>query len=170
LARPLLCVARMQGSVSAPLPLSGYAAPRSRRGQLVGFAMLWLLVLLGALGVLGKGPLNERTIANDRVQVQYERVLRVRASTEFRIAASTVGPRVRVEVESTEPSELALDPIVPEPATQQLTARGAVLDFAAQGGAVLLALRETPHRIGPRKVRITVDRAEPLWIRQVVLP
>ena len=160
----------MQGSVSAPLPLSGSAAPRSRRGQLVGFAMLWLLVLLGALGVLGKGPLNETTIANDRAHVDYERVLRARASTEFRIAASPVGPRVRVEVESTDPGELELDPIVPEPETQRVTARGAVLDFATQGGAILLELRETPRRIGVRTVRITVDHAEPLWIRQLILP
>jgi hypothetical protein len=160
----------MEGSVSAPLPFSGYAARKSRRVQLIGFATLWLLVLLGALGVLGKGPLNETAIANDRVKVEYERVLRLRASTEFRIAASPTGPRVRVEIESTDPSELELDPIVPEPETWRVTAHGALLDFAAQGGETRLALRETPRRIGVREVRIAVDHAERLSIRQVVLP
>ena len=59
---------------------------------------------------------------------------------------------------------------MPAPASQQLTARGAALDFAASGGEIELAPHETPRRIGMRQVRIAVDRAEPLWIRQLVLP
>jgi hypothetical protein len=160
----------MQEFASAPLPLRGTAAPKTRRGQLVGFGMLWLLVLLGALGVLGNGPLNGAVSQQEGVRVEYERVLHLRASAEFRIAASPVGPRLRLEIESIDPAELELEPLVPEPTAQLLTARGAVFDFAARSDEIQIALRETPRRIGLRKVRILVDHGEPVWIRQLILP
>jgi hypothetical protein len=151
--------------------LEGVGAPGRRTWQKVGWILLAAFVLAGAAGALGHGPLSRASVAHGDVRIEYERVLRMRAPTAFRVAMSRGAPaRVRLAVELEDPTDIDLEGVVPEPLHTRASERGPVYELAAHDGAIRFELRGVPRRLGYTETRLAIAGADPVAIRQLVLP
>jgi hypothetical protein len=151
----------------------GVDPPGPRGAQRVGWLLLLLLILAAAAGAFGDGPLSRASLsAPGGLRVDYERILRRRAPTEIRIVApSRAAPGGSLAIDVTAlPGE---ERLVPVPAAQhaRATTGGMRFEIATRGeGPFEIALHNVPRRLGRREIRLSIGLAEPVAIRQLVLP
>jgi hypothetical protein len=156
---------------SASHGLPGVGGPGRRTWQKIGWSLLAVFVGAGAAGALGNGPLSRVSLSHGDVRIEYERVLRMRAPTELRVSVAQGAPaRLEVAVESANPSDIELEGVVPEPLHTRASERGPVYELATHDGAIRFALRAVPRRLGYTETRLSIGAAEPVAIRQLVLP
>lgn len=149
----------------------GVGGPGRRTWQKVGWILLAAFVGAGAAGALGNGPLSRASLSRDDVRIEYERVLRMRAPTEFRVAVARGAPaRLVVAVETADPSDIDLEGVVPEPLHTRASERGPVYELATHDGAIRFSLRGVPRRLGYSETRLSIGDDAPVAIRQLVLP
>jgi hypothetical protein len=159
------------GAVSTPERLPGVGSPGNRTWQWIGWCLLAAFVLAGAAGAFGNGPLNRATLSDGDVRVDYDRVLRLRVPTEFHVAvARGVPPRVDVAIETKEPDDFAIEAIAPDPLATRANGRGRVYEMAARDGEIRFVLHGAARKIGRNETRLAIGGAEPITIRQWVVP
>lgn len=143
--------------------------------QRAGWATMALLVLLGAAGLFGHGPVS-RTSAGDHrgpLWVEYERFGRHQGSSELRIhvrSAQTDPVRIWIGPDYTDSVEI--QQIIPSPMTSALAGRGVAFEVAAPGqeepGVITLLLEF--HAIGWVAGEIRSPGIAPIPIRQFIYP
>lgn len=165
-----MAVARREAESEHEIAVS---PPGPRTGQRVGWLLLLLMILAAAAGAFGDGPVARASLsASGGVRVDYERIVRRRAPTEIRIVVASApmpGGSLALEVDGLPGAER----LVPFPAPQheRATAGGARFEIATRGeGPFEIALRNVPRTLGRREFRLVVGLAEPVAIRQLVLP
>jgi hypothetical protein len=145
--------------------------PGARTAQRCAWGALALFVAAAAAGVFGHGPWNRVTRAGDGLQVEYDRVLRVGAASELRLALEGPSPeRVRLAV-AFDGARVRIDDVFPEPARQRALPDGAELEIEIGGkGPAQIALRLLPLEPGRSELRLAVDSRPPARLAQRVLP
>jgi hypothetical protein len=121
-----------------------------RRTHRVAVAMMALVVLCGALGVFGFGPLASVTRRGAGVAVTYERFGRNGAPLRLTVDRTRPGP-LRVWVSDALLEATRLDTVVPTPAGEQRTAAGATFSFE---GSDTAAFELTGNDVGLVRGRV----------------
>jgi hypothetical protein len=147
--------------------------PGPRTAQRVGWVLLLLAILAAAAGAFGDGPISRASIsAPGGVRVDYERIVRRRAPTEIRIvvpSAPMPGGTLALDVTHLPGTESLV--LSPAPQHERATARGERFEIATRGeGPFEVALRNVPTTLGRREIRLGIGLAEPVALRQLVLP
>lgn len=145
--------------------------PGRRTAQRCAWGVLAGFVAAAAAGVFGHGPWNRVTRVRDGMQIDYERVLRVGAPSDVRLALERPSPeRVRVAV-GFDGRRIRIDQVFPEPARQRALPDGAELELESGGtGPAQVALRLVPLHPGRNELRVAVDGGPPARLAQRVLP
>lgn len=144
---------------------------REWRVQRIGWVVLILFLLTGALGLLGKGPMADDTIALTNGSLQFDRFARRHAPTEWVINYSQPPADGSLEfaIDSTFLSEFEVKAITPEPDTTEIKAGEVVFTFAAQsGGRIVFHL--DPQTMGVSHGKLRFNDAEAIPLRQIIYP
>jgi hypothetical protein len=128
------------------------------------------LVVCGAAGVFGRGPLAKATTTSGPVTVEYERVARYQTPTRISIAVNGGRPDMRLFVSRSLLERIPLQAVEPPPVGSQPRADGAVLQFAAGAPGGRVTLIAQPGTVGAVSHTITIDGAASVSFRQLVLP
>lgn len=158
-------------AVSTLERLPGVGGPGNRTWQWIGWCLLAAFVLAGATGAFGNGPLDRATLSDGDLRIDYDRVLRLRVPTELHVAVSRGVPsRLDVAIETEEPNDFSIETIVPDPLATRANGRGRVYEMTAPDGEIRFVLHGAPRQIGRSETRLAIGGAEPVTIRQWVVP
>jgi hypothetical protein len=141
------------------------------RWQRVGRWGLWVVVLAGAAGLMGPGPLCDASLAlGDGAYVRYPRFARANATQELRLHLPGRPGAVRLWLGREMLGGVQLTGLAPTPAGQEVDPDGAVYRFTVGpgGGEVLLTYR--PRRQGLLEVKLQVGETPPAAFTQLVWP
>jgi len=105
-----------------------------RRVHRIAVVVMTLVVLSGALGVFGFGPLASATRQGAGFTVTYERFARNGAPLRLTVDQTRPGA-MRVWIDDTLLEATHLDQVVPAAATEQRTTAGATFGFDGSGAA-----------------------------------
>lgn len=141
----------------------------------VGWALMGLTLLAGAIGLLGPGPLSSTSAGNpSNVVVEYQRFGRWQASSSMtvRVAPALVygdGFSISLDREYLQRHELRA--ITPMPVLEQADPDRITFVFSATTGAAGVAVFHlTPKGIGPKRCTVRVGEAPPVHINQFDYP
>jgi hypothetical protein len=145
--------------------------PGPRTAQYIAWGVLALVVAAGAVGLFGHGPWIRTTRSGDGLQVEYDRVLRLGAVSDLRLALDRPSPdRVRLAL-GFDGRRMRIQEIFPEPVRQRVLPDGAELEFESGGtGPAQVALRIVPLQVGRSELRLTVGDRPPVRLTHLVLP
>jgi hypothetical protein len=135
-----------------------------------------ILLILGALGLFGDGPLSDASDASAALRVQYERFIRRDRPMELRIdARPAAGDEARIAVSSDYLHALRIDSILPTPEHVEETGQDVLLVFGLARGSesVRITLDATPLQMGRlhAHVRVVGDAQDPgVRIDQLTYP
>ena len=104
------------------------------RTHRVAVVVMTLVVLGGALGVFGFGPLASATRRGDGFTVTYERFARNGAPLQMTVEQARPGP-LRVWIGDALLDAMQVERVVPAAATERRTMTGATFGFAGSGAA-----------------------------------
>ena len=139
--------------------------------QRIGWTVLVLFLLVGAAGLLGKGPMAHDSIALPSGTLGFERFARRHAPTEWVIDYSTApsGGSFEFAISSAYLSKFEVKAITPEPEKTEMKAGEVSFTFAAQSdGRVVFHL--DPQTMGIARGTIRIDDAAAIPLRQVIYP
>jgi hypothetical protein len=131
----------------------------------VAIVVMSLVVVGGALGVFGFGPLASAARRGDGFTVTYERFARNGAPLEVTVVQDRPGPR-RVWIDDALLEALQLERVVPGAATEQRTTAGATFGFDGLGAGGTATFELTGDEVGMVRGRIgrSPTDAVPIWI------
>jgi hypothetical protein len=141
--------------------------------QRVGWVLIALVLLAGLLGLLGRGPLGQRTSVNAALQVEYEWLARRDAQTTWTLTPlqPPVDGRHRVALDANWARHFHIHSIHPEPQSAQLAEGHWVYEFEAR------EMRELPivfhveaRKMGRLEGSVVFNDAPPLQIAVFVYP
>jgi len=133
--------------------------------------LMIVLVILGGIGLLGRGPLAQQRLQGDGVTVEYERVTRYQAPT--RIAVTMHGGAqqpTRLFVNRSLLERIQLQSVMPRPVAAEPRENGAVLVFPPSAGNGRVMLVAEPGVIGVPRQEVGLDGRVPVEFAQLVLP
>ena len=145
--------------------------------QRLGWTLMLLVVLAGAAGAFGRGPLASASAAtaDGRLQIRYERMTRHRVPTSLWLDVApgvARGGRVRLEIDREYLQEVELTRVVPEPESVEATGDGIVLAFRVgdplRRAAIMLDVQ--PESYGTLQGRLGLAGDAPLRFEQFVFP
>lgn len=139
---------------------------KERLTHRVAIVAMTLVVLGGALGVFGFGPLASTTRRGDGFTVTYERFARNGAPLQLTVEQSRLGPP-RVWIDDAVLEAMQLERVVPAAATEQRTAAGVTFGFDGSGTADwTAAFSLTGNDVGVMRGRVgrSPTDAVPIWI------
>ncbi|WP_170228933.1 hypothetical protein [Polyangium fumosum] len=145
----------------------------SMRVRRVGRALLFLFVLLAALGLFGDGPLSHARAGDaSGLFVRYERFTRVDGTTRFEIhprVQSSAAPR-RLFLSASLFEHGHIEHFVPEPSSLEMTADRSVITLprVEAGGLIVLVLR--PVRPGRLRFSLGEEGSPALDLSLFVYP
>ena len=139
---------------------------RERLTHRVAVVAMTLVVLGGALGVFGYGPIASTTRHGDGITVTYDRFARNGAPLQLMVEHSGEGPP-RVWVDDTVLDAMQLERVVPAAATERRTAAGVTFDFDGANtadGTTTFALTGNDVGIVRGRIGRSPTEAVPIWI------
>ncbi|MDI1442825.1 hypothetical protein [Polyangium sp. 6x1] len=145
----------------------------SRRVRRVARSLLYVFVLLAALGLFGDGPLSHARAGHESgFFVRYERFARVDGTTRFQIhphPGSSAAPR-RLFVSTSLFERGHVEQFVPEPASVEIAADRSIITFprVESGGFVVLVMR--PLRPGALRFSLGEEGGPTLDLALFVYP
>lgn len=137
-----------------------------RRTHRVAVAVMALVVLGGALGVFGFGPLASTTRRGAGVTVTYDRFGRNGAPLRLTVDQTRPGP-LRVWLSDALLEGTRLDGVVPAPASEQRTAAGATFSFE---GSDTAAFEFTGNEVGLVRGRVGRSPTDTMPVTIVLYP
>lgn len=150
---------------------------REWRVERVGWVIIALLVLMGFLGLLGRGPLTEQVArdANDLASVEYYSIDHAEAASELRVHIErgvVSATQMWLTLNSAYLDRIEIDQIEPEPAAQQLAEDGIAFVFylTEPGQPVDLSVQYHFVEYGRATGRIAIEGGPQLTFSQFVLP
>lgn len=170
-------MAKVSRVASLDIPLDSRFEAREWRTERIGWALMILVVVLGALGLLGgAGPLNTVQLGSpsDRVWVEYRRVIRHQAPAELKIYAtldqSFIGTTT-LHINKSYADAFMIESASPTVVQEQVGSSAMSYDFAMpNGGPASIILRLRPVRFGIRYATLSVEGAGSQTFWQVILP
>ena len=143
----------------------------------IGWGVMAALVVAALLGLFGDGPIGETTAGTpDALRVDYNRLQRAAAPTEYRFAvhpALARDGRLRLRVEDRLLEEAHLRAIVPEPESATAGPGYTEFAFAVDPGSdtpVRIVFDLEPTTFGRVTGRVAAEGAPPVVIDQFVFP
>lgn len=141
-----------------------------------GWALIALVLVATLLGAFGDGPLSRaRTGSAGTLSVEYDRLLRSSAPTEYRFQVHpSIASRgvLRLRFDRSLVDHMEMDSIIPAPEQQEAGPGYTQFTFrvAPAGSPVNIDFRFRPATFGPYAGRVSVDGAHPVLIDQFVYP
>ena len=145
------------------------------RIQRMGWIVFALIMLLGLLGVFGRGAYSSRHAGDSRLRIDYERVLRHGAVSDLTV---TVGPQpatdssFRLYVSADYLGKFEIADILPAPVRSGFRGDFAYFDFtrtdARHDGRVVIHM--TPTGYWGVDAAIAAEGSAPIRIKQFILP
>ncbi|KGM52222.1 hypothetical protein N792_07845 [Lysobacter concretionis Ko07 = DSM 16239] len=147
------------------------------RVERVGWIIIALLLTATLLGAFGGGPISHaRSGSTQALAVEYDRLLRSHAPTEYRFQAHpsvATGGVVRLRIDNVLMDLMEVDSIVPAP-DAQMGGVGytefAFLMAASATSPISIVIRFRPATFGRYTGQVSVAGAAPLSIDHVVYP
>jgi hypothetical protein len=131
--------------------------------QRFGWWVLTAFVAAAVLGLFGGGPLStaQAAAADGSLAVEYERFVRVGASTRIAVRAKAPAPAsdVHLRIRRSYFETLRVDRIVPEPHAVAIGEEDVSLRFRSEGsaGPFTVILDVQPLRVGPHRPAIGLN-------------
>jgi hypothetical protein len=154
--------------------------------QLIGFderfeALWWrvetrmwwlgiLVLVIGALGVLGRGPLAHRKVRAADVEIAFDRIVRYETATNIDITLPGAAGARRVFVSRSLLDGLQLQSIVPRPVGAQPREDGIVLFFPADSQRGHVTLVAEPSRVGLSHASVGLADGPRVSFTQFIMP
>ncbi|QDW66877.1 hypothetical protein [Luteimonas granuli] len=147
------------------------------RVERIAWATMALLLLGAVLGAFGGGPLSHaRSGSPEAVQLEYQRLLRAAAPTEYRLLIQpsfAADGRVAVRIDQALVELMQLESIVPEP--DAVAAGAGYTEFSFRiapdrRSVAHVVLRFKPATFGRFSGELSVDGAPPLAVSHFVYP
>ena len=147
------------------------------RVERIAWATIALVLLATLLGVFGDGPVSHaRSGSADTVELEYDRLLRAAAPTEYRLSVQpslATDGRFSVRIDQSLVDMMQLDSIVPEP--EAVTAGAGYTEFSfrvAPGpdAPAHVVLQFQPATFGRFVGELSVEGAPPLRVTHFVYP
>jgi hypothetical protein len=142
---------------------------RERVAQQIGVGLLTLLVVAGAAGLFGNGPLSAVTTTSGGLTIRYERFARqsFRTSLQIEAAAPSPGPAAirlsRHFIDRVDVVEMR-----PPGALTQLDREFAIFEVPSSSGAAFLEVQYEPKHYGVLESQVRLDGQSMGHLRQVV--
>ena len=147
------------------------------RIERVGWAVMAALALAGVLGLLGNGPLGRAHAEGGGLALDYDRLQRAKAPTEYRFHVDPALARdgtLRLRFSDALLEEVEIETIVPEPDSVRAGPGFTEYAFAVARGdrdrAARIALHYRPTTFGPVRGRVWTEGAPPLDVAHFVYP
>jgi len=144
------------------------------RGQRVGWVVLGLFIVAGALGLFGGGLLGRAEIGAGRLAVDYPRFARVAVVTEMRlrIRPAPGATVVRLRLPEAYVDRMEVERLSPEPMESELGDGWITYLFPVVVGARegLVTVHFKPARAGVVEGAAALDGEAPLPLRHFIYP
>jgi hypothetical protein len=145
---------------------------REWSAERVGWALMALLLVASLTGLLGTGPLSERTSDGGAgLRVDYERFARYQAPAKIVVHFPSQGEEVRIGM-SRDFYEVMETEVEPEPNSVQLTPQEVIFHFGAQprGGSSAVTFRVKPDERWEREATISLNGSRHVTFRMFIFP
>lgn len=141
--------------------------------QRVGWVLLFLLIMSACLGLLGHGPLAQRTLTTSSGVLEMDRFARREATTEWKIRPAGHFGADRefvIRISSAFLQRYEISAVDPEPVTTSLADRNVVLKFIVADPNGSIVFHVEPQHAGMNAGEVQLGDSEPLEVKQFVYP
>lgn len=142
--------------------------------QRVGWALMLVVVLAAAGGLLGRGPAARATIgdAGAPIRIEYMRIIRHATAERLTMRLANVTGERRIVLDSAIVAALEIQRVVPAPIRMDGVAGGVAYTFGFAGppGERAIVLDYASQRYGRQGGGITVQDQPPIRLSFFVLP
>jgi hypothetical protein len=140
--------------------------------QRMAWVLMTVVIVAAIAGVFGGGPLASAHVAIGDGQVDYQRFVRKRAGTEWRIkpARDAAFGRSHVGIDTSLLDHYQVISIVPEPHATQLAFGKAVYEFDLASAPADIVFHVEPARIGRAVGEMRLGNSGSALIKQFVFP
>ncbi len=145
------------------------------RAQRAGWALMFLIVVAAASGLLGRGPLAKATIApaGSTLRVEYHRLIRhgTEERLTLRLGARAPGD-ARVTLDSTLLSSIEIRRVTPRPTRVEAIPGGAAYTFALSGASAprTILIDYVSDRYWRRAGTLALDDQPPVPLSLFIFP
>jgi len=144
---------------------------RSWTVERVGWLVMGAVCLAGFLGLLGGGPLAQRTIAGPGFELTYQAFTRLGGRERLELRLPGRSGEARVALATPYVDRVQIEEITPQPLRVVAEGRWTTFVFAIDSTErAHLIFAMAPLRPGALPGRIRVDGGEPVAFRQLVYP
>jgi hypothetical protein len=141
--------------------------------QRIGWVAMALVIIAGALGLFGDGPLARRELSNAALRVEYDALLHRDAQTTWVMTPLTPprDGRFRLTLDANWARHFRIDDIEPRPRSTELSGGRWAYEFRAQDGrATPILFHVEPRSPGRFRGSVQLDGAPPIALTQFVYP
>jgi hypothetical protein len=141
--------------------------------QRIGWVLMALVIVAGALGLFGDGPLAQRKAANSALQIEYDSLLHRNAQTTWvlTVRAPPREGRYRLALDASWARQFRIDDIEPRPQSTAPDGGRWIYEFRSQEGrATPILFHVEPRSIGRFEGSVQLEGAPPLAVTQFVYP
>ena len=141
--------------------------------QRIGWVLMALVIMAGALGLFGNGPLARRETSSAALRFEYEWLLHQHAQTTWLLTphAPPRDGRYRLALDADWAQHFRIEDIEPRPQVAELSGGRWVYEFRAEGGrAAPIQFHVEPRESGLFEGSVQLDDAPPLAVTQFVYP
>lgn len=136
--------------------------------QRIGWVLMFLIILVGCLGVFGTGVLSMKTLKGRAGSVEYERFMRFDNETELRFRCRHTAGNLTLSLPLAYLQCFRIEDIIPEPSTSELSNERMIYHFTSSGKAeVRMAVK--PGKTGNITGTVVLN-GEPLQLSHFVYP
>lgn len=153
--------------LNEPLPFQR----REWRVQRLGWVLMALSILAGALGLFGDGPLAERTRSSAALQIDFDWLARRDAQTTWKVWPRTqpTDGLYRVGLDANWAQNYRISSVQPQPKTARLMDGLWIYEFEARGNAPIVFNVE-PMRLGRLEGSVRLDGGPAVAVSQFIYP
>ena len=140
--------------------------------QRIGWVLMLLIILAGALGLFGNGPLAQRSLSNNALQLDFEWLARRDAPTTWKVRPRTapVDGVYRVALDANWGQYFRINAIQPVPDSTRIANGRWIYEFTARAGDAPIVFHVEPQRLGTLAGSIQLNDAPPLELTQFIYP
>ena len=155
-------------ALNEPLPFQR----REWAVQRLGWTLMGLIILAGALGLFGDGPLAQRTRSNVSLQFDFDWLARRDAQTTWKLWPRTqpVDGLYRVGLDANWAQHFRIHSVQPQLKTARLVDGFWVYEFEARGNSAPIVFNVEPTRLGTLAGSVRLDGGPALAVTQFIYP
>lgn len=159
----------LEGEVESPEAFAFQR--RSWAVERAAWLVMGLVVGAGLLGLFGGGPLGERVLRGNGVELRYEALVRFGTAHVLEMRVASAGGAARVTLASDYLERMEVESVWPTPEKVEAAGEWTTLTFASRDpGPVLVRMAIRPERPGLLDGRLREDGGGALAFRQLVYP